>query len=112
MTMTIEVRQAEKPSQKTRVYVFHDDETVLDQLVTRYSRPSDCYREKVLPKVDALLQTPPDRWSWSQKAGCGCGCSPGFVASNNWGFDVFVHATDEDLGLVNHESYVELATGD
>lgn len=69
----------------TRVY-FHHDETLLQNLRDRRSRPHRYYRT-LLPQVFAeVLRQEGWTWdlgavdvAWSQKAGCRCGCSPGFI---------------------------------
>jgi hypothetical protein len=61
-----------------KLFVFHRNETILENLMLRRQRPSQAYRKEVLPKVFKKLKLKPTRITWSQKAGCSCGCSPGF----------------------------------
>lgn len=65
---------------KTRIYVWPEGETILQNLENRRSRPLKLYRQVA---VDALAKLEVDtsklEIKWSQKAGCSCGCSPGFV---------------------------------
>lgn len=65
---------------KTRVHIFPEGETLLENLQNRRSRPYKAYRKVVEQTLDSLGA---DRSKldikWSQKAGCSCGCSPGFI---------------------------------
>lgn len=70
-------RSERDATKRSRVHVFQDGESVLDNLQDRFTRPSKLYREVVLAQFPELK----DKLNWSQKAGCGCGCSPGFVVS-------------------------------
>jgi hypothetical protein len=70
---------SERPSTRVKLFVFHRNETILENLMLRHRRPSDLYRKEVLPKVFKKLKLDPSRITWSQKAGCSCGCSPGFI---------------------------------
>lgn len=73
-----------------RIYFFVKDETILDNLINRRSRPMTEYR-KLLPSVFAKAGLPTDtKVKWRQTAGCSCGCSPGFIIDNMSKFDVFV----------------------
>jgi len=68
-------READK---KPRVYVWIEDETVLENLVNRRSRPVEVYRAVALQALTDL-GIPFEKIRWSQKAGCSCPCSPGFI---------------------------------
>lgn len=90
---------------KTRVYVFHDGESVLEGFGNRTARPNKVYRKEVMPDVlDALLLeteggwvNPNHKFDWSKWAGCSmCPCSPGFVMQAHWGYEVFVHIANAD----------------
>lgn len=59
----------------SRAHIFVNDESVLDNLVNRRSRPIAAYRSVLLdlhPELEGKIR-------WSRTAGCGCGCSPGFI---------------------------------
>lgn len=59
----------------SRAYIFVNNESVLDNLVNRRSRPVAAYRSVLLdlyPELEGRIR-------WSRTAGCGCGCSPGFI---------------------------------
>ena len=68
------------------IYVWLEDENVMENLMNRRDRPSKAYKEFVLPlglkelgytedEAKAIIK----KAYWSQKAGCQCGCSPGFL---------------------------------
>lgn len=85
---------------KPRVYFFHD-ESILENLENRRSRPYNEYR-KLMPEVLKKANKNPDfadipentKAAWSQKAGCSCGCSPGFILQTDnvclEGVEIFV----------------------
>ena len=69
-----------KKQTKSRAFFFLANETVLDDLINRHSRPYNEYRRLLVDylteqevKLDLVTI------KWSQKAGCACGCSPGFI---------------------------------
>jgi hypothetical protein len=65
---------------KSRIYIWPEGETILQNLENRRSRPLKLFRQVA---ADALAKLEVDtsklEIKWSQKAGCSCGCSPGFV---------------------------------
>jgi len=63
---------------KTRVYIFLDNESILDDLVNRWHRDVKLFRKYVLPEVFKAIGKEV-KATWSQYAGCRCGCSPGFI---------------------------------
>ena len=77
---------------KPKIYIWPEDESILDNLMNRRSRPYQFYRKEVLPEVFKQLGWDPDtKVRWSQYAGCTCPCSPGFriqdwvtVPSEKW----------------------------
>ena len=65
-----------------RVYVWADDESIMEQFVNRRFRPTKVYREAVLEEFRSRgIEVNANEVRWSQKAGCACPCSPGFVLS-------------------------------
>lgn len=69
----------------TRVYFWHEGESILENFGNRVARPTDVYR-KFLPEVSKALGLPEDTpYRWSQYAGCSCPCSPGFICSDSTG---------------------------
>ena len=87
----IEKFEADKPYDKTRIYVWPDNESIIDNINKRRERPYTVYKKEIIPQVLAKYG-----WSlttkirWSQKAGCPCGCSPGFIVSDHYGEDIHV----------------------
>jgi len=66
-------------TRKTRVHVWPKNESVLENLVVRHSRPVREWGKVVRERVFPVLGMTGEKMSWSQKAGCSCGCSPAFV---------------------------------
>lgn len=64
----------------SRLFVGVHNETILDNLINRHSRPHAAWRkvivDQVLPNITGLEAA---KVRWSQKAGCSCPCSPGFI---------------------------------
>lgn len=61
-----------------RMYVDVQDETIMENLMNRRSRPYNAYKTLIhgslLHQVLSL-----GKLQWSQHAGCTCNCSPGFI---------------------------------
>jgi hypothetical protein len=76
--------RAHKKSQKPKIYFFIEDETILENLENRCSRPYKEYKKLIPEALTRLnLVNPGYKWKWDPKAGCSmCPCSPGFVPSN------------------------------
>ena len=66
---------------KPRLYIFPADESVLDNLASRHSRPYAYYKREVIPAVVNALQLRDAKFNWRQTAGCSCPCSPGFIVT-------------------------------
>ena len=65
------------------MYIFHDNEDIVDDFFNRHNRPSAQYRKEILPTVRKALQMSDTiKFAWSQKAGCKCPCSPGFLITD------------------------------
>jgi hypothetical protein len=77
-----------KRDKKARVYFNIQDETVLENLQHRRSRPIKLFRA-LLPEVYKKLGVD-SRARWSQYAGCSCPCSPGFILDDVYGKTVYV----------------------
>ena len=73
---------------KTRVYVWPQNESILENLMNRHERPYTLYRKEIMPNVVSALDLPYAKWRWSQYAGCGCPCSPGFIIQTEDGYPV------------------------
>ncbi len=80
------------PPSKPRVYLWPEDESVMDNFFRRWARPVKAYRE-VMPAVlkKAGLEDTV-KFRWSQKAGCSCGCSPGFILQMSKYSNFDIHA--------------------
>ena len=88
--MKIDVRRQTKWS-KTRVYVWPQSESILENLQNRRQRPYTIWKKEVIPSVLKELGLPTNtKVRWSQYAGCSCPCSPGFIIDSNYGKDVHV----------------------
>lgn len=77
---------------KSRVYVWPQGESLIDNLVNRRSRPINDFRSAAYRALSGMgVDLTKVDMKWSQKAGCGCGCSPGFVID---GFDPKIDGFD------------------
>jgi hypothetical protein len=83
-------------SERSKIFIFPEGETVLQNLANRRHRPSTAYKKEVIPQILEKAGLPADtKVSWSQKAGCSCGCSPGFLLPDScWGFKVYVTVSE------------------
>ena len=100
LEINVEVRQRSartmrEYSKTTRIYIFIEGETLLQNLANRRSRPHRMYRERVLPTVfEKLGWDAKTKVRWSQQAGCPCGCSPGFIVTGmRWHPPQDIHVT-------------------
>ena len=85
----------ESRSRGSRIYVWPEGETILDNLRNRRMRPYNAFRKKIIPNVLTHMGWPADtKVRWSQKAGCRCGCSPGFIVDDFSRQSVHVTITD------------------
>lgn len=76
-----------------RMYVDIKDETLVENLMNRRSRPYNLYKTLI---HSSLLGEMFDlgKLQWSQRAGCSCPCSPGFILPKqtlNVGGNTFNH---------------------
>jgi hypothetical protein len=88
-------RKGEPYRDCNKAYIWASGESVLDNLMNRYSRPHKFYQKEVLPSIlaevkekypDFQLSVDAKDWGWRQKCGCRmCGCSPGFIQKTNSG---------------------------
>ena len=76
------------------LYVWPEDESVLENFINRRNRPITLYRKEVLPVIKKLFDMSDDvKFSWSNKAGCSCPCSPGFVIKDSSMYNKNIHVT-------------------
>jgi len=67
---------------KPRLYVDITDESIMENLMNRRSRPINVYRKLAYQALEQIGYTKEDvKLNWSQYAGCSCPCSPGFIAT-------------------------------
>lgn len=92
----IDIRSRDNVSYKdwvkqTRIYVWPQGESLMDNLMNRKQRPFAQYKKEVIPSVLEAMGLPTDtKVRWSQYAGCSCPCSPGFVVDGDSRRDVHV----------------------
>jgi len=97
----------------TRIHVFHEGETLIQNLIERARRPVSMYRSKVLeahPDLEGHIR-------WSQTAGCSCGCSPGFIADrtvrqDGLPVDIYITLSADEPEEEVDMSYVLMALGE
>jgi len=76
---------------QTRIYVWPQGETIMDNLMNRKQRPHTIYKKEVIPSVLEKMGLSADtKVRWSQYAGCSCPCSPGFIVDGDSRRDVHV----------------------
>lgn len=91
---------------KVRLYIWPDNESIIDQLYARHHRPHDQWK-KLIPSILEKLPMPAHMTmylidprtpaKWSQKAGCSCPCSPGFILDCERPFDIHVKLEAADI---------------
>ena len=81
-----------------RLFVWVQDENILDNLMNRHARPVPTYRRAAKAALAGLGYTNV-RLRWSQKAGCSCPCSPGFIVegAGTCDIDVTIEATEQPV---------------
>jgi len=79
----VTVNPSHSKSNASRIYIWPNGETIIQNLINRRQRPYTQYRREVLPKLFSQLGWSPDtRVRWSSYAGCSCPCSPGFIVTD------------------------------
>lgn len=77
---------------RSRVYVWPESESILDNLQNRRNRPIKLFRQLALDGLASAGVKPENiTLKWSQKCGCQCGCSPGFLVE---GYDPLLFMND------------------
>jgi len=93
-SVTVRYPDYTEKTKKSRIYVFGDEESVLDNLQNRLNRPVALWEMIAVKALEECGFGKEDysKLKWSQKAGCSmCPCSPGFILQENfWGYDFFV----------------------
>lgn len=64
-----------------RIYIFHNNESVMAMFANRRKRPTTLYEKEILPLLRERFGIPAEvKIHWSKKAGCStCPCSPGYI---------------------------------
>lgn len=93
-------RKGEPFKKHTKLYVFNNGETILENLVNRRNKPYEVYQKELIPLVLERIKTEnPNlfnqinnkKWKWTQSCGCSmCPCSPGFYIDNYSPYDIYV----------------------
>lgn len=89
----VKVRNADKPFDKLKIYIFTRGETILNNLENRRVRPYTLYKKEIIPQlIKQGVIKEGQKVRWSQNAGCSCGCSPGFIVDGEdaYGKEIFV----------------------
>jgi len=78
---------------KTKVFIFHNGETVEDNIKNRTNRPYEDYIKHILPEVLNHLGIKfKIKFKWDSLAGCSfCSCSPGFILDKHYGKEILVY---------------------
>jgi hypothetical protein len=66
-----------------RLFIFHDNESIIDDLNNRHYRPYTVYKKELFPLICEELGVTELKAKWRQTAGCSCPCSPGFILEDN-----------------------------
>jgi len=77
-----------KNKMRPRIYISIANETVLENLQNRTTRPTKTYKAIAQRVLQSLGLESDYKLSWSQYAGCDCPCSPGLIGVPNdkwWG---------------------------
>lgn len=89
-------RKAGVNARKSRIYIWPEGETLLQNLENRRNRPVGEWKRKVIPEILRQAGLPADtKVSFSQKCGCRCGCSPGFYIKDHWGKKISASISEE-----------------
>lgn len=78
-------------SGRATITVDIKDESLMDNLVYRKSRPTKIYRDiikQVRDQITAEYNINLSEFVWSQKAYCSCGCSPAFLVLSDRGWNI------------------------
>jgi hypothetical protein len=79
--------------QTGHAYFFIKNESIMENLQNRRSRPQKEYRKLLKEVLFGQLECKPHqigRITWSQYCGCSCACSPGFRIEGFYGRDIFI----------------------
>jgi hypothetical protein len=97
-SMKVQYPDYSEKIKKSRVYVWVEDEGVLDNLNNRVNRPVALWKEIALKGLReiGLTEEFTGGLKWSQYAGCSCACSPGFIIKENvMGYDFHIKVSSD-----------------
>ena len=93
-TLTTKLMKTIRYGMNSRIYVWEEGESVIENMQKRQQRPVTYYKQIAVPAaLVAMGAMPFCTVRWSQKCGCSCGCSPGFIVSGSYGKEVHVTIT-------------------
>ena len=82
-------RSGEPKIYHDKMYIWVENQTVVENIVGRGHEPYPVYKKFLIPKVmEIIKEQHPDKyellkdvkWGWSKSCGCSlCPCSPGFI---------------------------------
>jgi hypothetical protein len=101
MTVLLKPKRKNEPKKySTKVYIFHERENIITNLIERHKRPFLVYKKELVPLILQKLEKEHklvfdtikgQNWEWSKNCGCSmCPCSPGFIIDNGYVTDIFV----------------------
>lgn len=103
MKVEMEIREAENGtgrfsmrSRQTKVYIFLEGESIIENFGNRAARPWKLYRKEFGQMIADALFVKVSDLHWSRTAGCSCGCSPGFKVTGSYNKEVFITVSDAD----------------
>lgn len=84
-----EKRSGEPKLIHDKMYIWVDNQTIIENIMGRGSEPYKQHKKFIIPKVmEMIKEQHPDKyellkdvkWSWNKNCGCSmCPCSPGFI---------------------------------
>lgn len=80
-------------SGRATISVDIKDESLMDNLVYRKSRPTKIYRDiinQVRAQITDEYEIDLSEFVWNQKAFCSCGCSPAFLVLSDRGWNISI----------------------
>lgn len=95
-------RKDEPHPSRTKMYIWLNGETIMENMINRRSRPYTEYKKVIIPKVlekieneypEVYREIKDSKWGWRQRCGCTCPCSPGFVSSRYGYYDISVEVS-------------------
>ena len=82
-------RSGEPKRYHDKIYIWIENESILENMNNRRNRPYTTYKKEILPKLMEYLEMnfpkvhkhlKDVKWGWNQNCGCSmCPCSPGFI---------------------------------